>query len=1191
VSAVSFLGDLLAALGKSFEPLQESLGGGETFSAFLADFGWSLDPGSNINAIQGALGKLPTDLATIPHLITALENANSGKDPAAIAAAVKDLETLIKDVVDTVHALGSTTPPVPPNPVWPSPLDSPVFWTTFPPDLLEFLFYRYLERYAPRLFTPLRLLGVLSEEYRVPTTAGRVAYMRRGVRWDRLIGAVSRPQDILTNVYGWGGKFEAYQLLGNIKALAIAYGLAASERDVPRRILDIYYDPSTQGLRNTYELSIPIFYEVTDIGPSLEMVTVELVVLPIPPADNKAVGPVGFALYPRVVGSAAAQFQLTPSVTAEIKGEFASEAAVRAEIRPSGARVAVDPGLSASIDAAAILDGKPAKPWIVLGRNPGTRLELSHVHLAMKAKATESDIELIAELAADAGALVLDFAEGDGFLKSVLHGSPQRMELAVGLTWSSKTGLRFNGQAGLEATIPVHQLIAGMLGIESLFVSFHAKTDGSGASLAVAASGGLAIGPIIATVDKVGLTLDLKPVATGQPAGNLGLANVGFSFKPPTGIGLAISAPGVEGVGFLDIDLDHNQYLGALALRVASVDIEAVGILTTKLPSGPGFSLVVLAAAGFPPVELGFGFDLVGLGGLIGINRTVNVPGIQALARSGGLDNLMFPADLKHNAPQVAASLATIFPPSQGHFVVGPAARISWGSHGILDAQIGVYVELSDSGGGITVLRVALLGWMHLTAPNAKAPVADITLDVLGVIDVAGKTLAIDAGLRKSTVAGFTLTGKAALRATWGDQPAFVLAIGGFNPHFAAPAGFPPLDRVAISLGGDNPRFRMSTYLALTSNKLQLGAFADLYAAAGPAAVAASLSFDALVQYKPFGLVIDLSMSASVLFDGSPLFSLRLDLHVIGPDPWLITGTASFQVFIANVTVPIYVQVGPSPAPQPALTVDLDGNLTAALLDLKSWRTGPPAGTGPVVVRSLDAAEPAVHPLGTLTVRQHAVPLGQRIVRYGPDLLTKPCTYGITGTKLALAPTDSAPVSDFFAPSQFRTMTDPEKLSSPSFEAMTSGFTMSPGGLGLPVSNTVPSVVVATPSTRIWNPLVLDSPDPAPGAAWSVVESKPAVAVPASLLATQLTGAATAVNGSPGKGAGRYWAQGSGIRLTQPTYAVVALNQVAVATTGNAPSSRIASYMAALGVMASVAPDQGPAQVVFMSEPHMAEAS
>src|SRR4030095_10935237 len=50
--------------------------------------------------------------------------------------------------------------------------------------------------------------------------------------------------------------------------------------------------------------------------------------------------------------------------------------------------------------------------------------------------------------------------------------------------------------------------------------------------------------------------------------------------------------------------------------------------LTTHLPGGkPGYSLLVIVSAEFSPVQLGLGFMLVGVGGLLGIQRTVAVAG------------------------------------------------------------------------------------------------------------------------------------------------------------------------------------------------------------------------------------------------------------------------------------------------------------------------------------------------------------------------------------------------------------------------------------------------------------------------------------------------------------------------------------------------------------------------------------
>ena len=110
------------------------------------------------------------------------------------------------------------------------------------------------------------------------------------------------------------------------------------------------------------------------------------------------------------------------------------------------------------------------------------------------------------------------------------------------------------------------------------------------------------------------------------------------------------------------------------------------------------------------------------------------------------------------------------------------------------------------------------------------------------------------------------------------------------------------------------------------------------------AAVAASLSFDALVQFQPFGLIVDLTIAAAILVNGSPVLTMGVDLHVTGPDPWTVTGQASFGFLWFTITVPISITAGPAPLPQPAQTADLDGNLLTALADPRSWAASrPPA--------------------------------------------------------------------------------------------------------------------------------------------------------------------------------------------------------------------------------------------------------
>ena len=100
---------------------------------------------------------------------------------------------------------------------------------------------------------------------------------------------------------------------------------------------------------------------------------------------------------------------------------------------------------------------------------------------------------------------------------------------------------------------------------------------------------------------------------------------------------------------------------------------------------------------------------------------------------------------------------------------------------------------------------------------------------MIGIIDFDRGEISIDASIYDSVIAAFAITGDMALRLRWKDNPAFVVAVGGFHPGFTPPADFPSLNRLAISLAtGDNPRLRLEAYFALTSNTVQFGAGFEL---------------------------------------------------------------------------------------------------------------------------------------------------------------------------------------------------------------------------------------------------------------------------------------------------------------------------------------------------------------------------
>jgi hypothetical protein len=1168
---LSFLEPVTAILLDVIAPLRAALADATTFEQLLLAHGWKVAPGSLTAAeIQQAFG-LEQAIAAIAADVTQLDQDGAATDQASVYA------SLVPAVGNLIYQLGMliSNPPQ----ALPFPFDQADFWTEFPAELVDELFISYLRGHSPAIFASLYGTGLIDEQLRqAGSTAGRADYTVRSIQWQRIPEIIS-PAKLLRDVYGWGSASLDWQkLLARLGLILDNLGLLSQQVPADPAEAGPYWAGAPPATLQCLRLTIAAG-QISDTA----SYALGLVILPIPGSGGAADG---LAIYPEVVSSLPA---LTFGETSiDVSGQFAISGGISLELRP-GASSVTTTAVSGTLNEHLGASIAPSSPLIFFGTVNGTHLSAQSLSfgLSVQGAPTAPDIDL--NLRAENMELIISAGDFDGFLASMLGSSDTKINFSFSLGWSSQRGVHLGDGASAEVTIPLNIKVL-IAEIDSLTIGVAAS--GSGLVLNLGATGMVILGPLTGTIQNLGLAARIVPAPQGS-AGTLGQYDLSFGFKPPDGVALALSAPPVTGVGYLDFDEADGRYLGALALAVGDVAISAVGVLDTKLPGGAtGYSLIVVASAQFPPIQLGFGFSLSGLGGLVGVNRTADVPSLQALARAGRIDDLMFPADLIHRAPQVAANLAQEFPVAPGHFIVGPAAQIQWGTGGLVYADLGVFIELTDSGGGITVLRIALLGLVHLTLPDGAAPVADITLDVLGVLDFAAKTLSLDAGLRNSTIATFPLTGQAALRAGWGASPEFLFAVGGFNPAFQAPAGFPDLQRIALSIGGDNPRLRLSAYLALTSNTLQLGCAADLYAsdneAGVTAAVAASLTFDALVQFKPFGLIVDLTISAAILVNNNPILAMNLDLHVTGPDPWTVSGSASFQFLLATITVPISIS-GQAAVPQPAPRADLDASLLTALADPRSWATGPPAGRSLVRVRSQGAADIAVHPLGSLTVRQHAVPLGQRLECYGPDLLDAPCQYDITGADLGTQPVNATAVSDYFAPAQFRTMTDQQKLSSPSFENMTAGATLGSAGLSLapvPVpGQAIPPVADSVPNL-VWDQLVLDSPDPAPAGSAQPTPARPqpsiiattgTTSVPDQLLTAQLGGAAAALSGPAGQPEAIYASPGIGIGVQDPYYAITGLDL------GVPASNNLTSLTAGLTAAAQAGYKQNW-QIVYTSE-------
>ena len=264
--------------------------------------------------------------------------------------------------------------------------------------------------------------------------------------------------------------------------------------------------------------------------------------------------------------------------------------------------------------------------------------------------------------------LVVGFPLG---FQDTLHHMPVVRHAVI----ASSFGLRFNGQAGFETQLPAH-IELGPVTVNGFFIS--AKAVASPAKVVVATGAGfsLKLGPLLAVIDNVGLKLESQQRGPGEPAGTFGDLKLDFGFKPPSGIGLSIDGGGFKGGGFLDFEPEEERYSGMLELEFQDqFSLKAFGLLNTRLPNGQsGFSLLIVISSEFTPIQLGFGFKLNGVGGLLGLNRTVLTEPLRTGLRDNTLGSILFPTDIIANADRILSDLRQVFPPQSGRFVFGPMA-------------------------------------------------------------------------------------------------------------------------------------------------------------------------------------------------------------------------------------------------------------------------------------------------------------------------------------------------------------------------------------------------------------------------------------------------------------------------------------------------------------------------------------
>jgi hypothetical protein len=695
--------------------------------------------------------------------------------------------------------------------------------------------------------------------------------------------------------------------------------------------------------------------------------------------------------------------------------------------------------------------------WVI-GPKSGSHVEIQHARVALTFSIDDKGPVLDVGAHADHIITNIEFG-GDSFLRSVLPPS-LRIDTTIGLGVDTRRGFYLNGGVALVVDLPVNLTLGPAAVLDLLVQALHLRlgfaTDsgGSGSSgsagtsftvgLTVDAAVQVAGGVFTATVAGIGVAYSIKQIPASSDNGTAGHWQPELKAVPPNGLGLAIKAGPVSGGGYIGYDKDRGEYTGALQLHVAlaaiSVDITALGMLDTKIPDHDGdWALVIILSVSFTPgIQLGMGITLSGLGGVLGINHTIDSDAIAAGLRTKALDSILFPPDPIAQAPHIFSIWRQTMPISDGHTVVGPMVKLGWGGvSNICALELALLIELDPN-----PVQIVLLGSFVFSAPTPDVGLVKLRADVLGRLKFDPVDFLLQAELVDSKLGTFTISGGLVLVARGGPDATFVLSVGGFHPHYTPPANVPVADRIRVDISGsDNPRLRLEAYVALTSQTFQIGARVELHAAAGPLALDGWLGLDVLIQWLPhFRFSAEISAGLSLSFNGDPVLEISIDVLLEGPGPWHVHGYAELHLLFFTLSLPVDASwgddAGPTaPTAQP-LTLVHD-----ALSSSDAWSAAMPPGVSSIVIlRPPSGPVVPAHPLAVVSCRQRVVPLGLAVTHVGSQPLDNPTTVDVTGLLLAgAAVTDVAPVTEDFAAGQFLNLTDDQSLSRPSFEPMRAG--------------------------------------------------------------------------------------------------------------------------------------------------------
>jgi len=997
-------------LASALRPLETKFASGN-IRASLATLGLRLPESLDSHpAFINSLGDVITRITAIPNLIIELKAAIDAENLAQILSKVAEIGELIANVIIDIETVANELNSIAGSFSGVDASEIIAFAAELPKRLFEYLVVYHLEGHYPIFANVLNLLGLI--EYQEvpsdPTDISKTSYIKRSLRLDRIGEFITNPATYFSSLYQWGQpSFDGRKLIENIYKIFSTIGLPV----VFNRVKNPGDIPSLE-------------YLFFSLQPKLDAPEKGLQLV-IKPEFN---GELDFRI-PFIQNN----WYLNLTADANMQAETA------VYILPSGKVDIVPPSGSVEgrIGIYFVAEPPSGQPYfMIVGQGPGSRVTATKIKVGINSAfqwdtaASKVTGDLGIEAALEQCKVVLDASGADGFIGSLLSGVHIEADFSLLMGVSINRGFYFSGSSALEIRLPAHVEL-GPVSLEGLTLTLK-PADGK-IPVSVGADIKASLGPMVAVVENMGVTATFS--FPPNNSGNLGPAQLDIGFKPPNGVGLSIDSGVIKGGGFLRLDFDKGEYFGALELSFqGTISLKAVGIINTKMPDGSdGFALLILITAEFTPIQLGFGFTLNGVGGLLAVNRSTDLDALRNGVKTGAVSSILFPQDVVANITRIISDLKTIFPIVQAHVIIAPMAKIGWGTPTLISLELGIIIDIPKP-------AIVIIGVLRCILPTKEAPILKLQVAFAGGIDFDEGLIWFDASIFDSSILAFTLTGDMALRIGWKD-PIFVISVGGFHPAFhEVPADLTGMRRITLSLlSGDNPRLNAQLYFAITSNTVQSGARVELYAEACGLNVYGYIGYDLLVQFNPFYFIAQIYAGLALRSGESTIAGIKVRCELSGPTPWNANGEASLTILFFEISVGFNVTWGEDAPSQPLETEDILQLVVDALNDDRNWKADLPANTNlSVTLKQIELPEDKViiHPFGVLSASQKVVPFNLEINKFGHK---KPLNDTFFTLDYLGARED---VKEEFAIANFLTLNDSEKLSRKSFEKMTSGLTI-----------------------------------------------------------------------------------------------------------------------------------------------------